>query len=58
MTELRPSTKYMPMTDYEINERVIQLLNGGKLRKMKVIFHKFQFMKYMRLMKLKCHLCF
>ena len=30
-------TQSSPLTDYEINERVNQLLSGGKLRKMKIM---------------------
>jgi len=32
-TPLSPATKVDPLTDYEINERVNQLLSGGRLRR-------------------------
>ena len=32
-TPLTPQTKVEPLTDYEINERVNQLLSGGRLRR-------------------------
>ena len=35
--QLTPTTKVEPLTDYEINERVNQILSGGRLRKMKII---------------------
>ena len=36
MTQQTPTVE-QPLTDYEINERVNQLLSGGKLRKLKFI---------------------
>ena len=32
-TPSTPTTKVEPLTDYEINERVNQLLSGGRLRR-------------------------
>ena len=32
-TPLTPTTNVEPLTDYEINERVNQLLSGGRLRR-------------------------
>ena len=31
------TTNVEPLTDYEINKRVYQLLSGGKMRKLKFI---------------------
>ena len=36
MTQQTPTVE-QPLTDYEFNERVNQLLSGGKLRKLKFI---------------------
>ena len=38
MTQQTPPVEPVkPLTDYEINERVNQLLSGGRLRRMKII---------------------
>nr|DAC81283.1 TPA_asm: hypothetical protein [Corynactis coral adintovirus] len=37
MTRQAPTVEQKPLTDYEINERVNQLISGGKLRKFKFI---------------------
>ena len=36
ITQHTSTVKQQPLTDYEINERVNQLLSGGKLRKLKI----------------------